>query len=115
MQEELKRYEKTVNQKANIEYVFYSEKRRDLKINFKNFSKDSEKTYEVVSILELEKDDALHNSFTSISKHFSEIFKELVPGGRAFLKWRYNRAADDANDRDTSNVILALDFNAHFF
>lgn len=102
----MKRYEKTVNQKANVEYVFYSEKYADLKKKFNSFTKDSEKTYEVVSILELEKDDALYHSFNAISNHFTEVFKQLVPRGRAILKWRYNQPANEPNGRDKGNVTL---------
>ena len=96
----MKRYENTVNQKANVEYAFYSEKYDDLKRKFDIFTKDSEKTFEVVSVLELEKDDALYNSFTAISKHFAEVFKQLAPQGKAFLKWCYH-----SNRNDASNVM----------
>jgi len=100
VKEELKRYENTVNQKANVEYAFYSEKYDDLKRKFDIFTKDSEKTFEVVSVLELEKDDALYNSFTAISKHFAEVFQQLAPQGKAFLKWCYH-----SNRNDASNIL----------
>ena len=90
----MKRYD-TVNQKANIEYTFLTERYEELKTKMENFDRDGKSFYELLATIEVERDDAVHASFTTISENFKEIFRVLEPRGKAFLKWQYNEDVDD--------------------
>lgn len=40
---------------------------------------------DLIKHLDLKKDEAIERTFKTIAKHFSEVFAELVPGGKATL------------------------------
>ncbi len=41
---------------------------------------------ELISNLDLKKDEAIMRTFKGISKNFSGVFQRLVPGGKAMLR-----------------------------
>eukprot|EP00501_MAST-03F_sp_TOSAG23-6_P000512 GSMAST32.ASY1.ANO1.526.1 assembled CDS len=70
----LKKYSH-VNKKALDQYVNFSEQREQLL---------ARKT-ELDEVLDARKDEAIMRTFTDVAKHFSNVFKELVPAGNGCI------------------------------
>eukprot|EP00536_Pseudo-nitzschia_multiseries_P002600 jgi/Psemu1/251818/estExt_Genewise1Plus.C_350012 len=96
----LKKYSH-VNKKAFDQYVNFSEKRESLMDRKDELDRGAEKVKELVESLDRKKDEAINRTFRGVSKHFAEVFKELVPLGAGELIMR--TAIDEALDRDNDN------------
>lgn len=64
---------------------------------------------ELIAHLDAKKDEAIERTFKTIAKHFSEVFAELVPGGKAMLvmetgKVRRHTQAKDRKKTQTENT-----------
>lgn len=68
-------------------------------------------------VLDNQKDEAIERTFKQVSKYFTEVFAELVPGGRAHLimqKRAESGAQEDAEDTgdesegDINTLVLIL-------
>mmetsp|Transcript_48506 Transcript_48506/g.139469 ORF Transcript_48506/g.139469 Transcript_48506/m.139469 type:complete len:1291 (-) Transcript_48506:77-3949(-) len=94
----LKKYSH-VNKKAFDQYVNFSEQRESLLKRKDELDKGAEKVKELVESLDRKKDEAINRTFRGVSKHFSEVFKELVPLGAGELIMR--TALDDGNGDET--------------
>jgi len=92
----LKKYSH-VNKKAFDQYVNFSEKRESLMERKNELDKGAEKVKELVESLDRKKDEAINRTFRGVSKHFAEVFKELVPLGAGELIMR--TAIDEALER----------------
>jgi structural maintenance of chromosome 3 (chondroitin sulfate proteoglycan 6) len=93
----LKKYSH-VNKKAFDQYVNFSEKRESLMERKDELDRGAEKVKELVESLDRKKDEAINRTFRGVSKHFAEVFKELVPLGDGELIMR--TAMDEAVNRD---------------
>merc|ERR1712188_12632 len=49
----------------------------------------------LIKVLDQRKDDAIQRTFKGVSQHFTEIFKEIVPHGKATLVMLKKRARED--------------------
>jgi len=83
----LKKYSH-VNKKAFDQYVNFSEKRESLMERKNELDRGAEKVKELVESLDRKKDEAINRTFRGVSKHFAEVFKELVPLGAGELIMR---------------------------
>ena len=90
-----------VNKKAFDQYVNFSEQRESLIIRKDELDKGAEKVKELVENLDRKKDEAINRTFRGVSKHFSEVFKELVPLGAGQLIMRTQM--DDGKDQETDD------------
>jgi len=90
-----------VNKKAFDQYVNFSEQRESLIIRKDELDKGAEKVKELVESLDRKKDEAINRTFRGVSKHFSEVFKELVPLGEGQLIMR--TAMDEGKDQETDD------------
>jgi len=104
----LKKYSH-VNKKAFDQYVNFSEKRESLMERKDELDRGAEKVKELVESLDRKKDEAINRTFRGVSKHFTEVFKELVPLGAGELIMR--TAIDEAVERedDDSEDVTASD------
>lgn len=93
----LKKYSH-VNKKAFDQYVNFSEKRESLMERKDELDRGAEKVKELVESLDRKKDEAINRTFRGVSKHFAEVFKELVPLGAGELIMR--TAIDEALERE---------------
>mmetsp|Transcript_57614 Transcript_57614/g.115710 ORF Transcript_57614/g.115710 Transcript_57614/m.115710 type:complete len:1308 (-) Transcript_57614:266-4189(-) len=84
-----------VNKKALDQYVNFSEQREALLGRRTELDKGSEAIDELIEALDLQKDEAILRTFKGVSKHFSEVFKELVPLGRGQLIMRTSADRED--------------------
>eukprot|EP00537_Pseudo-nitzschia_pungens_P008168 CAMPEP_0172361260 /NCGR_PEP_ID=MMETSP1060-20121228/5117_1 /TAXON_ID=37318 /ORGANISM="Pseudo-nitzschia pungens, Strain cf. cingulata" /LENGTH=1286 /DNA_ID=CAMNT_0013083473 /DNA_START=670 /DNA_END=4530 /DNA_ORIENTATION=+ len=96
----LKKYSH-VNKKAFDQYVNFSEKRESLMDRKDELDRGAEKVKELVESLDRKKDEAINRTFRGVSKHFAEVFKELVPLGAGELIMR--TAIDEALDRENED------------
>lgn len=90
-----------VNKKAFDQYVNFSEQRESLIKRKEELDKGAEKVKELVESLDRKKDEAINRTFRGVSKHFSEVFKELVPLGAGELLMRTHM--DEGNDHQTDD------------
>lgn len=54
---------------------------------------------ELIAHLDMKKDEAIERTFKTIAKHFSEVFSELVPGGKATLVIETRKVRRDRTTR----------------
>jgi structural maintenance of chromosome 3 (chondroitin sulfate proteoglycan 6) len=83
----LKKYSH-VNKKAFDQYVNFSDKREALMERKDELDRGAEKVKELVESLDRKKDEAINRTFRGVSKHFTDVFKELVPLGEGELIMR---------------------------
>lgn len=95
----LKKYSH-VNKKAFDQYLNFSEQRESLIKRKEELDSGEEKVKELVESLDRQKDEAINRTFRGVSKHFAEVFKELVPLGEGSLKMRTK--LDDRADNEES-------------
>jgi len=105
----LKKYSH-VNKKAFDQYVNFSEKRESLMERKDELDRGAEKVRELVESLDRKKDEAINRTFRGVSKHFTEVFKELVPLGAGELIMR--TAMDEVLDRDDDDAEASDDNDA---
>jgi structural maintenance of chromosome 3 (chondroitin sulfate proteoglycan 6) len=70
-----------VNRKALDQYLSFNEQRETLLKKKQEMKNDTEAIHTLIESLDLQKDEAINRTFTSVSKHFSDVFQELVPNG----------------------------------
>jgi structural maintenance of chromosome 3 (chondroitin sulfate proteoglycan 6) len=94
-----------VNKKAFDQYVNFSEKRESLMERKDELDRGAEKVKELVESLDRKKDEAINRTFRGVSKHFTDVFKELVPLGEGELIMRtaIDEQLGDEDDMDTDN------------
>ncbi|KAL3919423.1 MAG: hypothetical protein SGILL_003759, partial [Bacillariaceae sp.] len=105
----LKKYSH-VNKKAFDQYVNFSEKRESLVDRKDELDRGADKVKELVESLDRKKDEAINRTFRGVSKHFTDVFKELVPLGEGELIMRTaiddqlgGGDDDDDDDMDTDD------------
>lgn len=74
-----------VNKKALEQFVNFSEQRDSLCRRREDLNSGSESIRSLIDVLDQRKDEDILRTFKGVSKFFSEVFAELVPGGRASL------------------------------
>ncbi|PXF41262.1 Structural maintenance of chromosomes protein 3 [Gracilariopsis chorda] len=74
-----------VNKKALDQYLNFSEKREALSQQREELDSGAAAIRQLIDSLDQRKDEDILRTFKGVSKFFSEVFKELVPGGRASL------------------------------
>ena len=93
----LKKYSH-VNKKAFDQYVNFSEQRESLLKRKEELDRGAEKVKELIENLDRQKDEAINRTFRGVSKHFKEVFNELVPLGEGELIMR--TAMDEGQGED---------------
>lgn len=74
-----------VNKKALDQYVSFSDQRDELVRRKAENDGAEAKIRQLISTLDLRKDEAIERTFKGVALHFREIFGALVPGGRGEL------------------------------
>ena len=77
-----------VNKKALDQYVNFSEQREALLERKTELDDGAAKIKELIEALDQQKDEAILRTFSNVAKHFSEVFKEIVPLGKGQLLMR---------------------------
>ncbi|KAJ8921587.1 hypothetical protein NQ315_010492 [Exocentrus adspersus] len=74
-----------VNKKALDQFMSFSDQKEKLQKRKEELDRGDEKIKELIQMLEQRKMEAIQFTFKQVSKYFSEVFKKLVPAGRAKL------------------------------
>ena len=77
-----------VNKKAFDQYVHFNETRVRLLKRKDELDHSAEKVKDLIDNLDQKKDEAINRTFRGVSKHFKDVFKELVPNGAGELIMR---------------------------
>ena len=97
-----------VNKKAFDQFVNFNEQREELLKRKEELDQGAAKVEELIQSLDRQKDEAINRTFRDVSKHFKDVFKELVPHGEGelILKTAMDEAmqADDDSDEDDEEV-----------
>ncbi|XP_047964835.1 structural maintenance of chromosomes protein 3-like, partial [Salvia hispanica] len=98
--EQLKQFSH-VNKKALDQYVNFTEQREELQKRQAELDAGDEKIKELITVLDMRKDESIERTFKGVAKHFREVFSELVQGGHGFLVMMKKKDMEDAdNDLD---------------
>jgi structural maintenance of chromosome 3 (chondroitin sulfate proteoglycan 6) len=99
--QELQKYSH-VNKKALDQYLDFSEKKEKLLERKSDLDAGHESIIELMSALEQRKYEAITITFRQVSMFFSEVFKKLVPQGRAHLDMKTTGDSQDTTVNDSS-------------
>jgi structural maintenance of chromosome 3 (chondroitin sulfate proteoglycan 6) len=72
-----------VNKKALDQFVAFADQRSGLLDRARELDEGAKAILSLLSNLDAKKDEAIERTFRGVSKHFSEVFSELAPGGSA--------------------------------
>uniref|UniRef100_A0A7S2ANS6 RecF/RecN/SMC N-terminal domain-containing protein n=1 Tax=Octactis speculum TaxID=3111310 RepID=A0A7S2ANS6_9STRA len=89
-----------VNKKALDQYVNFSEQREQLLERKKELDDGSAAIRDLISSLDQQKDEAILRTFKGVSKHFSEVFSELVPSGSGHLIMRTSTDLEEDDEEE---------------
>lgn len=101
--QELNKYSH-VNKKALDQYMDFSERKEKLLERKKDLDSGHRSILELMTALEQRKYEAIQITFRQVSNFFSEVFKKLVPQGRAHLDMI--TSSDPANSTEGSQGSL---------
>ncbi|CAJ1934816.1 unnamed protein product [Cylindrotheca closterium] len=103
----LKKYSH-VNKKAFDQYVNFNDQRESLLQRKEELDNGAEKVRELVESLDRKKDEAINRTFRGVSKHFADVFKELVPlgAGELIMRTTLDEVADDGDDSDEDTSLI---------
>lgn len=110
--EGLKKYSH-VNKKALDQYVTFTEQRTQLAERKEELDAGEASIAELINVLDQRKDEAIERTFKGVAKHFSEVFEELVPGGKASLVMMVKKTGDEeaqSRIRHYSGVAIKVAF-----
>ncbi|GBF98156.1 hypothetical protein Rsub_10568 [Raphidocelis subcapitata] len=97
-----------VNRKALDQYVNFTEQREELHRRRDEVLQGEEKIRELISALDMRKDEAIERTFKGVAKNFREVFAALAPGGRGELVMqRRHQAAPGEEDDDDGGAEAA--------
>ena len=101
----LKKYSH-VNKKAFDQYVNFNDQRESLLKRKEELDRGAEEVKKLVENLDRKKDEAINRTFRGVSKHFAEVFKELVPlgAGELIMRTAFDEAEDDDGDDTDEDV-----------
>lgn len=111
---ELQKYSH-VNKKALEQYMDFSEKKEKLLERKGDLDAGQKSIQELMAALEQRKYEAIQLTFKQMSKHFGEVFKKLVPAGRATLEMKTQSQPDEdshSQSLQSSNALLGSSSSA---
>nr|GMD21392.1 structural maintenance of chromosomes protein 3 [Ipomoea batatas] len=89
-----------VNKKALDQYINFTEQREELQRRQAELDAGDEKIKELISVLDMRKDESIERTFKGVAKHFREVFSELVQGGHGFLVMMKKKDGEEDDDDD---------------
>nr|CAH7713672.1 unnamed protein product [Callosobruchus chinensis] len=106
-----------VNKKALDQFMSFSEQKEKLQKRKEELDRGDEKIKELIATLEQKKMEAIQFTFKQFSKYFTEVFKKLVPDGRAKLVLKtvdhsegHEIGPDDKNADNFTGIGIKISF-----
>ena len=93
----LKHY-KHVNKKAFDQYNAFTTQKIELTERKDDLDKGRRSILDLIEHLDNKKDEAIDRTFKTIAKHFSDVFSQLVPGGKGILVIQTKAEGEDDLD-----------------
>ncbi|GLI71470.1 hypothetical protein VaNZ11_016608 [Volvox africanus] len=93
-----------VNRKALDQYIDFSNQREELVNRLKEQQASEAKIKELITALDMRKDEAIERTFKGVAKNFREVFAALVPGGSGELVMIRALGRGDAADGDEEDA-----------
>eukprot|EP01119_Soliformovum_irregulare_P021243 TRINITY_DN7035_c0_g1_i1.p1 TRINITY_DN7035_c0_g1~~TRINITY_DN7035_c0_g1_i1.p1 ORF type:complete len:1217 (+),score=488.18 TRINITY_DN7035_c0_g1_i1:479-3652(+) len=100
-----------VNKKALDQYMQFTEKRDELFGRNEELETGEKSIRELIQHLDHQKDEAIERTFKGVSKHFKDVFQELVPTGEARLMLRGRQEGGSINDVVGVKVVVSMTGN----
>lgn len=101
--ENLKKYSH-VNKKALEQYLNFTEQRDTLTLRREELDSGAAAIRSLIDSLDQRKDEDILRTFKGVSKYFSEVFSELVPGGKASLVMLKSSSVVDEGDNESGRT-----------
>ncbi|CAA7022681.1 unnamed protein product [Microthlaspi erraticum] len=89
-----------VNKKALDQYVNFTEQREELQKRQAELDAGDEKIKELISVLDMRKDESIERTFKGVAHHFRDVFSELVQGGHGHLVMMKKKDRDHEDEDD---------------
>lgn len=89
-----------INQKSLDQYVLFSEEKQKFEDRRDLMQKEKSAIEDLISQLDLQKDDAIMRTFRGIAKKFKQKFVEICPDGDADLVLRQREVEAEEEDED---------------
>lgn len=96
-----------VNKKALDQYLKFTEERDSLTRHLGELEEGAQSIRQLIESLDHRKDDDILRTYKGVSKFFSDVFRELVPGGKAslvMLKSGDNGQNDDGEEGEPRRI-----------
>ncbi|XP_050306301.1 structural maintenance of chromosomes protein 3 [Anthonomus grandis grandis] len=77
-----------VNKKALDQFISFSDQKEKLQKRMEELERGGARIQELIEVLEQRKLEAIQFTFKQVSRYFTEVFKKLVPAGKAKLVLR---------------------------
>ena len=74
-----------VNKKAFEQYSNFTKQRDQLITRREDLENSAQSIEELISVLDMRKDEAIERTFKQVASNFEEVFEKLVPAGRGRL------------------------------
>ncbi len=94
-----------VNRKALDQYLNFSQQRQQFYERCSNLSDEKSKIQELMDGLDYQKEEAIWRTFQGVSKHFSDVFQELVPTGKGSLSMVRSSETGAEHDMEALSLI----------
>lgn len=96
-----------VNKKALDQFANFNDQRDKLLERRKEVERAEVSIRSLIEHLDHKKDEAMERTFKGVAKHFSEVFKELVPGGNGKLLMKTSQEGRQLDNEATAASRLA--------
>jgi structural maintenance of chromosome 3 (chondroitin sulfate proteoglycan 6) len=89
-----------VNRKALAQFVDFNDQKDELAKRKIENDRSADKIHQLISTLDMRKDEAIERTFRQVARNFREIFSALVPGGRGDLVMLKRMSGDGGGEDD---------------
>ena len=89
-----------VNKKALEQFMSFTEKRETLQAQKDELETGAESIRRLIDRLDMRKDEDILRTYKGVAKFFTEVFAELVPGGKAKLVMLKNKNREPSEEDD---------------
>ncbi len=100
-----------INRKALDQYISFNEQKQTLAARKEELEKDRGSIQLLIQNLDVQKDNTIVNTFHSVNTHFTNVFSELVPAGKARLVLRTNMDGVEEGEEEEGRP-PAVDINS---
>ena len=98
-----------VNKKSIDQYMQFTDQKSNLQTKKEKLEESNEAIKELIETLDYRKDEAIERTFKGVAFHFTEVWKDLVPGGNGTLIMQ--KKADEGKKHEFKGVAIKVKFS----